>query len=74
MKLPQSYGSHCNERKIGHDIPEVRHAQQRALVGKVVVALVLRDRRQQRQRGERRGHEAEKDKHGAVRLGAGKLH
>ena len=74
MKLPQPHSSNYNEGKIGYDIPEVRHAEQGSLVGKMVIVLVLRDRRQQQQPGERHGHEAEKDKHSAVWPGARELH
>ena len=52
MKSSQPHRSHSNERKIRDDVPEVRHAEQQALVGKVVIALILRDRRQKQQSDE----------------------
>jgi len=42
-------------------VPEIRHAEQGALVGELVVALVLRDDRHQQQRRERHRHGAEQD-------------
>ena len=63
MKLPQPHCADRNEGKIRHDVPEVRHAEQSALIGEMVIALVLRDRRQQQQPCERHDHQAEKDKH-----------
>ena len=37
------------EWQVGHDIPEVCDAQDRALVGKHVVCRILRDRRHERE-------------------------
>ena len=48
--------------------------KQSSLISKIMIALILRDRRQQQQPSERRGHQAQKNKHSAVWIGASRLH
>jgi hypothetical protein len=47
MKPPQPRRPDRNERQIGDDILEVRNAEQSTLVGEMVIALILRNWRQQ---------------------------
>jgi hypothetical protein len=47
MKLVQTHRSHGNERKIRDHVPEIWYAEQRAFIGKAVIALILQDRWQQ---------------------------
>src|SRR6266702_445979 len=68
MKSPQPRRADRDEGEIRGDVPEVRDAEQSALVGELVIALILRDRRQQQQSGERRDDQAEEDKEGAILL------
>jgi len=50
-KPSQPCRADSNKGKIRDDVPEVRYAEDRALVGELVIALVLRDRRQQEEDG-----------------------
>ena len=49
MKPPQPRRAHRDKGNIRNNVPEVRYAEQGALVGELVIALILRDRRQQQQ-------------------------
>ena len=60
MKMPQSGGTHSDERKVRNDIPEVRDPPQRALIGKLMVFLILWNGRKQKQRQERGDDQAKK--------------
>ena len=74
MELPQAHGSHYEQGKVGDDVPEVRHAEESAFIGKAMVTLILMDRRQQQQCGKRSCHQAEKENKGAARAGACQFH
>ena len=43
-KLPQAHGTDHDKGKIWNDIPEIRDAEQSALICKLVITGVLRDR------------------------------
>jgi hypothetical protein len=49
VKSPQPGCADREKGKVRDDVPEVRNAGYRALVGELVIALILRDRRQQQQ-------------------------
>jgi len=73
-KSPQPRGADREERKIGDNVPEVRDAEYGALVGELVVALVLRDRRQQQQSSERHYCQAGEYENGEIALHAAEGH
>jgi hypothetical protein len=52
MKASQPRGTDREKRNIRNDVPKVRDAEYRALVGELVIALILRDRGQQQQPAE----------------------
>jgi hypothetical protein len=61
-KLPQPHDADRDEGKIRNDVPEIRYAQQRTLVGELVIGLILRDGRQEQQSREGGAHQAQERK------------
>jgi hypothetical protein len=67
--LPQPYGTDADEGNVRDHVPEIGYAEERALIGEIVITLILNNRRQQKQSKERRKHKNEKTKYAATHLG-----
>ena len=73
-KLPKSCGTDTDEGNIRDHVPEMRYAEERALISEVMIILVLNYRWYKNQSEERRKHKNEKSKYAATLYRAAREH
>src|SRR5262249_32573009 len=70
--LPYPRRANRDERQIRYDVPKMRNAEDRPLIGELVIVLILGYRRQQQQAEHRRDHHTDEDENATIAVhGAG---